>query len=485
MTFLGMDPQQVLAHADTLDRCARRLDDLLGALETTVRSVTWTGPDADSFRETWSATQARARQAGVDGLHARALLLQRESDEQESTSATLTGGAIVAGPAGPDLRDGLFAAPDRDGSTLPDVWAFLRGADPVVDVAPMADLSLPEHTRDATDLWAGFGEYGAELRENLVETRESLGGLLELGRDAVIDGRWTELAEVIGSGADVTGDLLTTGIHALTGWSPHLMDDGTGVASPPELFDGFGGENRMSAPGSVGDLIWNTTVTGRSPDPAISLSVVGDPAAPQAVIVNIPGTKTWSVSGGENPFDLGSNLSLISPQASSAASEAVAHAVDQLYAQHNIPGDTPMMLQGHSQGGMIATALAADEDFTGKYAVQDVLTYGSPVQTFEVIEGRQLNLQFQDDAIAHLDVDGPWLDLDGSWRKPEVTGNATTVTFDGGWQGGAIETHRDTHYLEVAAADPDVQRYAEQHFRSYFADGAEVRHFLSEIRREQ
>ena len=96
-----------------------------------------------------------------------------------------------------------------------------------------------------------------------------------------------------------------------------------------------------------------------------------------------------------------------------------------------------VMLVGHSQGGMVATSLAADPDFTHKFDVEHVLTAGSPTaQVAQLPDGTQaLHLENRGDAV-------PLLDGEDNPDQP----HRTTVLFDGG-------THR-------TADNHDLVRYA-------------------------
>ncbi len=86
----------------------------------------------------------------------------------------------------------------------------------------------------------------------------------------------------------------------------------------------------------------------------------------------IPGTKDWlNVTG--NPFDSEADLALMTGRLPDAAA-MVAAALEADGAQ---PGD-PVMLTGHSLGGIVATALAGNANFTARFNVAAVVTAGSP-----------------------------------------------------------------------------------------------------------
>jgi alpha-beta hydrolase superfamily lysophospholipase len=66
--------------------------------------------------------------------------------------------------------------------------------------------------------------------------------------------------------------------------------------------------------------------------------------------------------------------------------------------------DEPILLAGHSQGGIIATRLAADPAFRRRYRVTSVLTAGSPVGHVPTPRGvAVLHVEHAGDAVPLLD----------------------------------------------------------------------------------
>ena len=90
-------------------------------------------------------------------------------------------------------------------------------------------------------------------------------------------------------------------------------------------------------------------------------------------IVFIPGTEDW-LNASSNPFDSKADLEVMAGQMPDAAL-LVAEA---LAADGAEPGD-PVMLAGHSLGGMVATALAANPAFVRRFNIRALVTAGSPV----------------------------------------------------------------------------------------------------------
>jgi hypothetical protein len=90
---------------------------------------------------------------------------------------------------------------------------------------------------------------------------------------------------------------------------------------------------------------------------------------PDRFDVYIAGTVTFDPTTKSQPFDLGSDLSGVG-QAPTASYQAVTQAMHQA----GITADSPVVVNGYSQGGLLASMVAA----SGKYNVQGVVTFGAP-----------------------------------------------------------------------------------------------------------
>jgi Lipase (class 3) len=158
----------------------------------------------------------------------------------------------------------------------------------------------------------------------------------------------------------------------------------------------------------------------------------------RSYIVDIPGTKDWHpVPGRQNEDlnDLGTNLRALAGDQTSYE-RGVAEALRLAGARP----DDPVMLVGHSQGGMVAMRAADDLVRDGTFRVTNVVTAGAPVVDMPVPPSVQvLSLENAHDIVPHLD----------GHPNPDLP-NRTTVTFDAqrgglganhaiptGYQGGA------------------------------------------------
>jgi len=125
-----------------------------------------------------------------------------------------------------------------------------------------------------------------------------------------------------------------------------------------------------------------------------------------AWVVVVPGTQAWSPTAAANPFDLTTDVRAVTGGATVAAAGVVA-ALDTARTApgaRSTPAD-PVLLVGHSQGGILAAALASDPTFTRRHHVTHVVTTGSPIGLFPVPEAtRVLSVERDDDPVPRLDL---------------------------------------------------------------------------------
>jgi len=103
--------------------------------------------------------------------------------------------------------------------------------------------------------------------------------------------------------------------------------------------------------------------------PQVRIERYSEPGLPDRFEVYIGGTVDFSPVAKGEPFDLTSNLEL---EAGLPAGAYVG--VQQAMEQAGVTSDTPVVLTGHSQGGLVASRLAA----SGEYAVDALVTFGAP-----------------------------------------------------------------------------------------------------------
>ncbi len=202
---------------------------------------------------------------------------------------------------------------------------------------------------------------------------------------------------------------------------------------------------------------------GRSAAPLAVERVVDADGARRWVLV-LPPTQTtaapWS-SSTTNPADLGTDLRAVG-QVPHAASRAAVAALEAA----GVPPDEPVLLVGYSQGGIVAAQLAADPAVRERFAVDAVLTAGSPVGGFDLPPSV---------AVLQVEHEADWIrSLDGA-DNPTGPGR-TTVLRDvpaaevlagggdlrDGMAAHDLDLYRRTADLADASADPSLVAWRER-----------------------
>jgi hypothetical protein len=184
-------------------------------------------------------------------------------------------------------------------------------------------------------------------------------------------------------------------LAARGGW---LADGGAAAAVravPPAWSEG-------SFPG-VADVV----AAGRGLDGGrVRVVEVDAPDGGSAWVVVVPGTQEWGPRAGANPFDLTTDVRAVTGAATvAAAGVTAALARARSASRGRAAADDPVLLVGHSQGGILAAALASDPAFTAHARVTHVVTTGAPVGLFPVPEAvRVLSVEHVDDPVPRLDL---------------------------------------------------------------------------------
>jgi hypothetical protein len=258
-------------------------------------------------------------------------------------------------------------------------------------------------------------------------------------------------------------------------------DDGRAVTSRrPDLDVPSGHRQPDSAEALIEHL---SEVAGLSPHPdsadngTVEVQSL-DPGTDRARhVVYIPGTDDlatlpWTQDG--DVRDLGSDLR-------SAAGQDTAYQRGILDAmrQAGIGPHEPVLLVGHSLGGMEAAALASRD--TG-FAITDVVTAGSPTAQVDGFPDgvRVLSLEHRGDVVPLLDgADNP------------DTREQTTVVFDDGGVPEIEAKHGYGHYVDGAAAvdastDPSLTDHvAGLRDRGFLGEGSRVESQLFQVVRDR
>lgn len=159
-------------------------------------------------------------------------------------------------------------------------------------------------------------------------------------------------------------------------------------------------------PKDLGGLVDDINVAGQSPDDREHILVhhIQQPDGTAAWVVSIPGTAQWSPKSQANPADATADIRLMAGMSSSLA-PAVQQALSA--AQRNAgvkPGSQPVLLTGHSQGGILAASMARDPQLVKEMNIREVVTFASPVTGMDIPEqANELDIQKKDDIVSHSD----------------------------------------------------------------------------------
>ncbi|MFI7589847.1 alpha/beta hydrolase [Spongisporangium articulatum] len=254
------------------------------------------------------------------------------------------------------------------------------------------------------------------------------GGAAYLGKDQLVDGmQWlvTEHPGVVDHLLRGLPSLIsnTTGIQVSQLEAQRLLaaqyPDSPGYLADRSQDPAVPG----TPPGNVADLIRGldyVNETKKQDMGQIAVQVLRGPDGQiKSVIVDVPGTddfnpKPWVTNDSGTINDMPTNF-----HAMNGDTTSYEKMVEEALRRSGVPGGKdgpPVMLVGHSQGGIVATAMAGHTP----YNVTHVVTAGSPVAAISVPSDVQvLSLENNSDVVPHLDaVDNP------------DTANRTTVTFD-------------------------------------------------------
>jgi pimeloyl-ACP methyl ester carboxylesterase len=429
MTLYGMDVESGRRLSEELARASDRLTALSRSLTPLIQGSPWKGADAQKFTDEWTGHRTKLIST-AHALAAASNAVKRNVEEQVAASTRGTGG--TSAPQAPSFPDSLL---DSIAGTAGDLW----------DTAGRVTTTV----QDAVGTAWNFVQDSAPLPiRNIMDAQGNVfsqtGNVTDMGWRWLTSGEPPSITELFSNGVllAVAVDNLRATTFNLGLSNPHLLDDGRPVAGEP-IPVGVGTPNDIDSnrrlvtpvPSTISAVLDATDTAysdaGKSgvPDTGVRITTVEKPGEPPAYIVSIPGTTRWSPDGAANPTDLTGNLELAGGNLSTAA-EAVRLAMEQA----GIPEDAPVMLSGHSQGGMIAAALASDGSFTDRFNVTNLVTFGSPVDSSPIPPSIDVL------ALQHAGDPVPKVDLADSTA----------------WPGGIVTATRDNGATIVELPNPDI-----------------------------
>lgn len=236
-----------------------------------------------------------------------------------------------------------------------------------------------------------------------------------------------QLATLAGTG----GLPMPGGTTALAGLLAGRFTDGTpAVSARPGLPTGDG----AGPPRSTADLIRALALRGEHNDGggAVDVRILDGPAG-RRVIVDITGTTVWNLDPRRRTpqvSDLGTNLRALANRPS-----VFERGVLQALRQAGVRPGEPIMLVGHSQGGMIAARLAGQLRHEAGFTVTHLVTAGSPIGLAPVPASvTVLSLQNAGDLVPELDgADNPrrgnWITVRTSRGDSSVLGRHSVQAY--------------------------------------------------------
>ncbi|MEU4360772.1 hypothetical protein [Promicromonospora sp. NPDC023987] len=240
------------------------------------------------------------------------------------------------------------------------------------------------------------------------------------------DPKFTEVAasdmQLVGSLLDAAGTTLSYGV-----WDVDLAGDGQPAIGEPITYDGTKpGQEPPQKLQTVADVLLSISDAYKTSErlgersenewdqgyirvTKISPSDGGEPV----VVVSVPGTQPWfpwNDPGNDQPADFIGNV-YTAAGGRSTMTESVEMAIDRVIADDaTLSASTPIMLAGHSQGGMTAADLASDPEFLAAHNVTDLVTVGSPIDNTQVSNDvRVLEIQHAGDLVPLLDTENSTL----------------------------------------------------------------------------
>lgn len=182
-----------------------------------------------------------------------------------------------------------------------------------------------------------------------------------------------------------------------------LYSDGEpGLARRPD----YPTDDASGPPRRLSDLMRSLALRNENNDGgAIDVRIVTktgtDGITRRSAIVDITGTTEWGFTKRTSPTvsNVGTNLRAVGNQQSSYEAGVVLALRDS-----GVRPDEPIMLVGHSQGGLIAARLAADLARSQEFHVSHVVTAGSPIGLIDLPAGVQvLSLENTGDPVPELE----------------------------------------------------------------------------------
>ncbi|WP_028045663.1 hypothetical protein [Cellulomonas sp. URHE0023] len=404
-------------------------------------------------------------------------VLERAADRLDAAGAALDRGSIACAvrplgdPAAVKAQRALIAARTMHGHAADDVRGIVRKLRTVVRLYDGAESTAHKVLRQAVS--AGGNELGerpvvgaavvglgsAAAASTLAALAPTLVGFELLSRALHRQGPIGALAA---SGADGRAELALLGAASFaralrSGHQAPTLDavrdtaemaaDALAAAAPTVVIPRTN-PPQLRAPRNTSDVLANVaasydTASPGTPPGLVSIQRLTHPDGTRAWVVEIPGTEVWTVNS-SNPMDSTTNLRLMA-----GLPDDMTDSVVEAMERAGIGPDEPVMLAGHSQGGMVATSVAAAVGTA--YTVRAVATAGSPDIPNRPPRGVEVrNYRHDEDVVPQTD------------GVPDVTSpDVTVLRHDLPGSPDAIQAHDIRRYITTAALPVPDDEYSQ------------------------
>lgn len=439
MTFLGMDTDAARACAKTLVNAGTTIEQLQHRLCESLTGFSWQGPGADDARARWNRDHAPALRATSRSLAELAQLLVAQAEEQDAGSADPGAGGGSAWGDTTGWQTEPHGQPVDRGSPglLGQLWDAIRGR-----AVQRAEAALAGLHR--------LGDASLHLGRTLVD---------------ILAGKPVPVSAVLASALLVAGTGVGVELNQRTAGDLRVFGDGRPSIGAPVSVD----PARTTSPTDTAALVHGVLdaygAGSGEHSGVVRIVAIERSGAPTAYIALIPGTESWNPIAGHRPRDLTGNVAIVAGTAATATA-SVRMAIEAV-----VPPGSPVLLVGHSQGGMIGAELAADPAFRQRNSVDRVVTFGAPIDHIALApEVRVLALQHASDVVPTLDLGG--VRTDGSIAPHSGMRTVTLPDIAPSWNaaanhgtGGYETSVRQADGPDAAAiraweADPGAARFS-------------------------
>lgn len=355
--------------------------------------------------------------------------------ERVAREAALMGAADLAYGLGRLLRGGVFALAGTP------FGVSMAGAASVGRIGLHGSLRSPSRSPAARN--------GADELDPRLLTNPNVVALVRAAASSLDDVAWG-LAGTPRSVGRAFGDegLGVIGISRTALGVLAVARNGGVFRESPVSVAAVGTPTQPTPPTGVGDLAARIpkAVAGK---PQVRIENYGDAEHPSWAVY-ISGTVEWDAIAKTDPLDLTSNITAMAGQ-TAGSFETV---ISAMKAAGIAPSD-PVVLAGHSQGGLIATQVAAYSWFN----VQAVATFGAPESKVPVPDGvATLTVEHSDDIVPAMGGDS-LTDSDDRVTVRREAFASEPLPAGAALPAHNLDTYRETALLIDASPEANLQGF--------------------------